>query len=72
MAFSDIPRAELIGLSPWISAMREKKMMLSSNVTPVDVTRAEERGTFVLPSRCESNINTGHIKPLPQAVTLAR
>ena len=39
----------------------------SSNVTSVDVTRAEAQGTFTLAVRCESNVNIDQIKPLPQA-----
>ena len=66
MALSGITRSQLKRLSPWISAMLEKKLsfeMLSRNVTSVDGTRTEARGTFAQPVRCEINASTDNIVP---------
>ena len=69
-------RTPLIRLSLWTSAMLKVKKLsfklLSSNVTSVDVTCAEARGTFALAARCESNASIGQAKPLPLAVNPAR
>ena len=62
MALSKIPRSQLIRRSLWTSSMLKKKLsfkLLRNDVTFVDDTRAETRGTIVQAVRCESNTTTG-------------
>ena len=63
------------GMSLWISLMLKMKrsfMLLSSNVTSVDVTCEDPHNTFALIVRCASNFSLGRSKPHFQAGTLER